>query len=134
MEVPMSKETASHAAEANQLYWNSQASVGDIANQLGISRRALYELIEPQPTGVPCSECGTETAFANRSSHSAGLARCPSCGAETAMPAARVEHTVEQVQPQPVVKSNGKHAIPRGVTQAALPLSESSSAQSQRSS
>ena len=118
----MSKETAIHATEANQLYWSSEASVGDIANQLGISRRALYELIEPQPTGVPCSECGTETAFANRSSHAAGLARCLACGFEMAMPAARVELPPEPPAAQPAVKTNGKHAVPRGVTLGGIAL------------
>ncbi len=113
----MSKDDASHAPEANRLYWNSETSVGEIANQLGISRRSLYELLEPQPTGVPCGECGTETVFANRSSHTAGLARCPACGAETAVPAARrqAEPEVERaIEPAPV--TNGKRAFPRHLT------------------
>ena len=118
----MSKETASHAAEANQLYWSSEASVGDIANQLGISRRALYELIDPQPTGVPCSDCGSDTAFANRSSHAAGLARCLACGLEMAMPAARIELPSEPAPAQAPVKTNGKHTVPRGVTLGGVAL------------
>ena len=113
----MSRDDASHAPEANQLYWNSEASVGEIANQLGISRRALYELLEPQPTGVPCGDCGAETVFANRSSHTAGLARCPSCGLETAVPAARAEPVAEPAPSEaPQAKANGKHSLARPIT------------------
>src|SRR5262245_60880948 len=70
------------AAEANRLYWKQAASVGEIANQLGISRRALYDVLEPLPAGVRCPKCGTEGVFVNRSAQAAGLPRCPNCGSE----------------------------------------------------
>jgi hypothetical protein len=94
-EARMSTEDGAQASEANRLYWDTDSSVGDIANQLGVSRRALYEAIEPRSAGVPCSECGTETVFANRSALANGSARCPSCEAEIEVPAARMERISE---------------------------------------
>jgi hypothetical protein len=82
-------------AEANRLYWNQAASVGEIANQLGISRRALYEVLQPRPAGVECPKCGTDGVFVNRSAQAAGMARCPNCGTEMhAAPAADSEAAV----------------------------------------
>jgi hypothetical protein len=68
--------------EVNRLYWQTGDSVAEISNSLGISRRALYELIEPLAAGVECSSCGAELYFANRSAKSAGIARCLVCGSE----------------------------------------------------
>ena len=94
----MTREDATQATEANRLYWSNEASVGEIASRLGVSRRALYELLEPQPAGVPCPECGTETVFANRSAQTSGQARCPSCQAVTSIPAARLDRDAEEVE------------------------------------
>lgn len=68
--------------EANRLYWQTDRSVADIATALGVSRRALYELIEPAVTAVSCGACGTRVVFANRSAKASGMARCPQCGSE----------------------------------------------------
>jgi DNA-binding transcriptional regulator LsrR (DeoR family) len=70
------------APEVNRLYWQTGDSVADISNNLGISRRALYEMIEPLAAGVECSSCGAEMHFANRSAKSASIARCMVCGSE----------------------------------------------------
>lgn len=91
----MAKADALHAGEANTLYWSNEASVGEIANRLGISRRSLYELLTPKPADVPCPECGTEMVFVNRSALSAGIARCPACETETAVPAVRADRDAE---------------------------------------
>ena len=69
--------------EANRLYWQTDRSVADIATGLGVSRRALYELIEPEKTGVRCGACGAFVVFVNRSAKAASLARCPECNVET---------------------------------------------------
>lgn len=70
-----------NAAAANRMYWESDESVADIAAQFDFSRRALYDAVQPLPTGVPCDVCGNELAFENRLARKSGQATCPSCGA-----------------------------------------------------
>jgi hypothetical protein len=67
------------AAEANRRYWDTDESVGEIAERLQISRRALYEAVEPFPTGNNCPICGGPLSFENRSARTAGHATCPVC-------------------------------------------------------
>lgn len=69
--------------ELNRLYWESDASVSDIADRLDISRRALYDGIEPVPAGRPCPECGAPLGFRNRTALENREAECPECGFET---------------------------------------------------
>jgi transposase-like protein len=38
-------------AEANRLYWETDESVAEIARRFDLSRRALYDAIEPLPSG-----------------------------------------------------------------------------------
>jgi endogenous inhibitor of DNA gyrase (YacG/DUF329 family) len=66
--------------QLNRLYWESDASVSEIADRLDISRRALYDGIEPRPAGVPCPECGDPLGFRNRTSAENGEAECGACG------------------------------------------------------
>lgn len=66
--------------EINRLYWGSDASVGDIAERLGVSRRALYDSIEPQPANRPCPDCGGTLGFRNRTAAESREASCPDCG------------------------------------------------------
>jgi DNA-directed RNA polymerase subunit RPC12/RpoP len=73
---------AAAVKQANQLYWHTERSIADIAETLGVSRRALYELVEPESAGVACENCGADVVFANRSAKTAQLARCPACGSE----------------------------------------------------
>jgi hypothetical protein len=68
--------------EANQLYWQTDSSVADIAEKLSVSRRALYELVTPEPAGSSCSVCGGDVVFVNRSAKTSGTGRCQACGAE----------------------------------------------------
>lgn len=77
--------TASQLADAqheraNLLYWNSSETVDRIAEQLGMSRNALYQSVRPSPAGVECPDCGEELVFPNRSSRLAGRALCLSTG------------------------------------------------------
>lgn len=77
--------TASQLADAqheraNLMYWNSSETVDRIAEQLGMSRNALYASVRPLPTGAECPDCGEELVFPNRSSRLAGRALCLSTG------------------------------------------------------
>ncbi|CAN5632731.1 hypothetical protein BH23GEM9_BH23GEM9_05750 [soil metagenome] len=67
------------AVEANRLYWEGEDSVADIAEQLQLSRRALYEMVEPLPTGTDCEVCGGPLMYENRSGRAAGHAVCAIC-------------------------------------------------------
>jgi hypothetical protein len=67
--------------EANRMYWESELSVADIAEQLQLSRRALYDAVEPLPSGSACPTCGTPLVFENRSARNAGQDVCPACEA-----------------------------------------------------
>jgi hypothetical protein len=69
----------------NRLYWESDASVGEIADRLEISRRALYDGIEPRPAGAPCPDCGGELGFRNRTAAQNREATCADCGREVAL-------------------------------------------------
>jgi hypothetical protein len=66
-------------AEANRLYWETDESVAGIARRFDLSRRALYEAIEPLPAGRACEMCGAPLSFENRSARLAGDAACPIC-------------------------------------------------------
>jgi hypothetical protein len=68
-------------ADANRMYWETDTSVADIAEQLQLSRRALYDAVEPLPTGNACPACGTPLVFENRSARNAGHEVCPACEA-----------------------------------------------------
>ena len=76
--------TASQLADAqheraNHMYWNSSETVDRIAEQLGMSRNALYGSVRPEPAGVECPDCDEELVFPNRTSRLAGRALCLSC-------------------------------------------------------
>jgi hypothetical protein len=68
------------AMEANRLYWETDASVAEIAARFDLSRRGLYEVVRPFDAGVKCSSCGGSLAYENRLSRRAGQAMCPDCG------------------------------------------------------
>jgi len=64
---------------ASTLYWNSDRSVNSIANDLGLSKGRLYELIRPMGSGDDCPKCQSELVFANRTSHDNRRTTCPVC-------------------------------------------------------
>jgi hypothetical protein len=68
--------------EVNRLYWDSDASVNQIGEGLGLSKGVLYDLIDPQPAGLPCPQCGEEMAFPNRTAREKGFLVCSACGLE----------------------------------------------------
>lgn len=75
--------------ELNRRYWESDASVSEIADELDISRRALYDGIEPLSAGVPCPVCGGTLGFRNRTAAENQEAECPECGREMPLEEAR---------------------------------------------
>ena len=88
LEVPMSSQGA-NVLEANHLYWDTEESVASIADQLDLSRRALYEALQPLAAGVSCSTCGAELTFENRSARKLGTAACSACGARWSVQGSR---------------------------------------------
>lgn len=77
-------ETDDRAAEAraNELYWTSDESVNQIAEEMDLSKGTLYGLIRPLPTGLACPDCGEEVLFPNRTARDRGMVSCALCGWE----------------------------------------------------
>lgn len=65
---------------ANELYWGSDRSVNQIADDLDLSKGALYAVIAPLPAGLGCPLCGEEVVYSNRTAQDRGKLECPSCG------------------------------------------------------
>lgn len=112
-------------AEANRLYWETEASVADIANGLDISRRALYDAIRPRPAGGACPECGVLLVFRNRTAADRGRAECLECDLEVSMDdlagvADDIEPQVEQQRVAAPLSPLGRR--PPGVTGNAAAL------------
>jgi predicted RNA-binding Zn-ribbon protein involved in translation (DUF1610 family) len=66
--------------KANELYWDSQWSVNQIADELDLSKGVLYGIIRPHPSGLACPTCGQEAAYPNRTAKERRLVACASCG------------------------------------------------------
>ncbi len=69
-------------AEVNRQYWESDTSVNQIGEELGLSKGALYGILRPLLAGLPCIECGEEMAYPNRTARDKGFVACSSCGYE----------------------------------------------------
>lgn len=67
---------------ANELYWRSEESVNQIADEMDLSKSRLYGLIHPLPAGLSCPDCGEGLVFPNRTAMQKGLLSCPACGYE----------------------------------------------------
>lgn len=67
---------------ANELYWSSDMSVNQIADELDLSKGMLYGLIRPRPAGLACPDCSEELVYPNRTAKERGLLACPRCGWE----------------------------------------------------
>ncbi len=109
-------------AEANRLYWETDAPVGRIAETLGISRRALYELLERIPAEGPCPECGGPILFANRLARSTGEAQCGACGASTVVAAIRPRSPDARLASAAAeAAANGGNGVGRAVEEGIYP-------------
>ncbi|HKK92836.1 MAG TPA: hypothetical protein VJ925_05355 [Longimicrobiales bacterium] len=89
----MSKTNSQQASgdHANELYWGSDRSVNDLAEDLNLSKGALYALIEPLPAGLDCPECGGEMQYANRTARDRGIVTCAECELEEEETLVRIE-------------------------------------------
>ncbi len=67
---------------ANEMYWESSASVNQIAERLELSKGSLYAMIRPLPAEMACPGCGAEMAYPNRTALEKGFLICPDCGFE----------------------------------------------------
>lgn len=67
------------AEVANERYWNSDASVNHIADELGQSKSRLYGMIRQLATGLACPECRSGLVFSNRTARDRGLMACTAC-------------------------------------------------------
>lgn len=65
---------------ANRLYWETDTRVDEIAAEVGMSRSALYNAVQPLAAGVACADCGEPAVFPNRTRRDAGEAVCSACG------------------------------------------------------
>jgi predicted RNA-binding Zn-ribbon protein involved in translation (DUF1610 family) len=65
---------------ANELYWGSERSVNQIADELDLSKGVLYGIIRPRPSGLACPTCGQEVVHPNRTAKERRLVACASCG------------------------------------------------------
>jgi predicted RNA-binding Zn-ribbon protein involved in translation (DUF1610 family) len=66
--------------KANELYWGSESSVNQIAEELDLSKGVLYGIIRPRPSGLACPDCGQEVMYPNRTAKERKLVACASCG------------------------------------------------------
>lgn len=94
--------------EINRLYWGSDASVGEIADRLGVSRRALYDNIEPAPADASCPDCGGKLGYRNRTAAEKREASCPDCGHERRLTA----DTATTVAERPAEDDVGAAGVP----------------------
>lgn len=67
---------------ANELYWGSDRSVNQIAEELDLSKSALYGMIRPLPAACACPTCGAEVVHPNRTAQERQLVTCPECSWE----------------------------------------------------
>lgn len=77
-----SDEEGPSREHANELYWRSDVSVSQIADDLGVSKGSLYGLIDPLPAGLPCPRCSADMEYPNRTARDRGFLTCPECDLE----------------------------------------------------
>jgi len=78
MDPPVSSSEV--ADRANELYWGSDLSVNQIAEQLDLSKGAFYGVIRGLPSGSACPACRAEVVHPNRTARDRGLHDCLHCG------------------------------------------------------
>ena len=67
------------ADQATDLYWRSGRSVNHIAEEMDLSKSALYALVRPFPAAQSCPECGAGLVFPNRTALDKAMASCLEC-------------------------------------------------------
>ena len=95
---------------ASTLYWHSTRSVNSIADDLGLSKGRLYDLIRPLGSGQDCSNCQSELVFTNRTAQERDEPICPVCDA-AGVPAATVGAVSARTgEPPATTASSGRPA------------------------
>lgn len=74
-----SEVTPEIAGTANELYWGSDVSVNQIAEDLDLSKGALYAALVQLPSGSGCPLCGDEVGWPNRTARDRDQLSCPGC-------------------------------------------------------
>ena len=74
-----SEVTPEIAANANEFYWDSDRSVNQIAEDLDLSKGALYAALVPLPSGNGCPLCGDEVGWPNRTARDRDQLSCQTC-------------------------------------------------------
>lgn len=113
----------------HEAYWTSTRGVNRIADDLGVSKGRLYELIQPLATDTPCPlGCGAMLAYPNRTARDRGETICPTCVLERSeggrAPAPKPESTAPKSEsaaprPEPALarpeppRASPRDAIPR---------------------
>jgi predicted RNA-binding Zn-ribbon protein involved in translation (DUF1610 family) len=77
-----SESDSQSIARANELYWGSELSVNQIAEDLDLSKGMLYGMIEPLATKLSCPDCGGGAVYLNRTAEQRGNLACPECAWE----------------------------------------------------
>ena len=84
----MATEDPRLPVEVSRLYWESDASVSEIADETLDSPVVLStRRWSPSWPGGSCLECGGELVYVNRSNRAAARAECRVCGREETMEA-----------------------------------------------
>lgn len=78
----ISSSDAEFKLRANQAYWQSNASVNELAERFDLSKSALYSLIAPLPAPGSCPTCKGRVEYPNRTARDKDLVQCPACGFE----------------------------------------------------
>lgn len=79
----MTQQDDQLAQKASDRYWSTDESVSQLADDLGISKGRLYDLILPLGLEGACPECaGGPVGYANRTARDRDEATCPNCGWE----------------------------------------------------
>jgi predicted RNA-binding Zn-ribbon protein involved in translation (DUF1610 family) len=74
-----SEVTPEAVDRANELYWKSDRSVNQIAEELDLSKGALYGVLHHEGSGLGCPLCGDEVGYPNRTARDRGSLECPTC-------------------------------------------------------
>ena len=104
-----------HDARANELYWESDRSVNQIADEMELSKGMLYGMIRPLAAGVACPRCSSDMEYANRTARERGLVTCPACSLEVeqASVIASEPDPIAATASRPEPATNPWHALAR---------------------
>lgn len=122
--MDVSPSTLEADDRANELYWGSDRSVNQIADELDLSKGALYGMIRPLAAALSCADCGAEVVHSNRTAKERGLVECPACGWDgtegEAVPRAPDDEVSPQAKAAPAPAERELGPPPRAIAGGAL--------------